>query len=67
MKSSFKELVEKMQALEDDKQGKLRGGFAVVASVNSIDDQLASNQSCSNTNDCRESSNTGTCTNSGTC
>ncbi len=43
MKKSFKELVKKMESLQENQQGKLKGGFSSFSSKSSHEAVLASN------------------------
>jgi hypothetical protein len=68
MKKTIKILAEKMSSLQERQDGTLEGGFASIkGGYNDV--PFSTNESCSNTVDCRLSSNTGTpvCSNTGTC
>ena len=67
MKKTIKILTEKMAKLQEQKDGTLQGGFASIrGGFNTFD---STNESCSNTVKCTQSTNTGDphCSNTGTC
>ena len=65
MKKTIKILVDKLQ---EKKDGTLQGGFSSIKGGFQLPD-FSDNTSCSNTKDCRLTTNTGTpvCYNGGTC
>jgi hypothetical protein len=69
MKTSFKDLVGRMQALEENQQGKLRGGFASASSNNLVEQELefSNKLDCTNSGSCGGSTNDRQCSNTRTC
>ena len=68
MKKTIKILAEKMEKLQEKKDGTLQGGFASIkggfhATLYSTNADMP----CSNTGDCSSSTNTHGCVNSKTC
>ncbi|WP_205510365.1 hypothetical protein [Longitalea arenae] len=63
MKKTIKILLEKMDKLQESKDGTLQGGFSSIRGGLNFND--STNQSCTNVKDCSKSTNTGTptCTN----
>jgi hypothetical protein len=68
MKKTIKILADKMEKLQDQKNGTLKGGFGSLKGGFG-DYFLSDNTSCTNSKDCTHATNTGTptCTNTGTC
>jgi hypothetical protein len=68
MKKTIKILSHKIEKLQDPKNGTLQGGFGSLKGGFS-DLFFSTNTSCTNSNDCTHSTNTGTptCTNSKVC
>ena len=66
MKKTIKILLEKANKLQE-KDGTLHGGFASIRGGFNFSD--STNESCTNSHDCSQSTNTGTpaCSNTGTC
>jgi hypothetical protein len=71
MKKTIKILVEKMNKLQEKKDGTLHGGFASIMGGFNSDLLFSTNSNpaggCTNSSDCTHSTNTYKCTNSGTC
>jgi hypothetical protein len=70
MKKTIKILVEKMNQLQQNRDGTLQGGFATIkGGFKRLDDDFQTNErGCTNTKDCSHDTNIlASCTNTGTC
>jgi hypothetical protein len=70
MKKNIKILSEKMDSIQEKKDGTLRGGFASIKGGFKSDLLFSTNDNptgCTNVKDCTHSTNSFTCTNSGIC
>lgn len=68
MKKTIKILLDKMDKLQEKKDGTLQGGFASIKGGFTYADST-NEGACSNSGNCTRTTNTGTptCSNSGTC